>query len=114
METEKKKRLLSELSELAKIARERENQKEIIKLKNKFLEWEKGALGYNNLPDFIRESHEIISRNIWKAHDFDDDFIVIRAVYKNIIGKEELSEELFEYLKEKIERLKNVLGNFED
>ncbi|NLP04253.1 MAG: hypothetical protein GX089_17300 [Fibrobacter sp.] len=114
MEIEKKKRLLRELRELAKIARERENQKEIIKLKNKFLEWENGALDHNNLPEIIRESHEIISRNIWKAHDFDDDFIVIRAVYKNIIGKEELSEELYEYLREKIDRLKDVLGNFED
>jgi len=44
VEIEKKKRLLGELGEPAKIARERENQKEIIKLKNKFQGWESAVM----------------------------------------------------------------------
>ena len=65
MEIEKKKRLLRELRELAKIARERENQKEIIK-KNKFLEWETALLTIITCLK-LSGNHEIISRNIWKA-----------------------------------------------
>ena len=110
MDKEKLKQFREEMSRLAEIAHKREGEKELNKLLENFNEWKSGTLDYNELAAIINETHHIINRNIWKAHDFDDEFIVIRAIYKKIIPIEEMSEELYGYLKEKIERLRSVLG----
>ena len=102
--------LKKEMNDLAHLSHKRESESELEKLLGKFQEWKNGKLDYDDLNGIILDTHDIIGRNIWKAHDFDDDFIVIRALYKNIITKEELSPELYESLKGKIDALKKILG----
>jgi hypothetical protein len=99
-----------ELSELAKTAQKRENDGDVAILLEKFQEWKKRTLDDIDLEEIIRDTHDIIGKNRWKEYICDNEFIVIRALYKNIIRGEEVSPELYDSLNAKIDAIRKVLG----
>jgi len=105
-----KKDFKEEMKTLAGIAHKRESEIELNKLLSKFHLWKKGTLQYTDLNLMIHEFHDIINRNIWKTYNFDDDFIITRALFKKILKKNELSGELYSSLKDKVTTLDKILN----
>jgi len=110
MEQSNVNKLKDELHKFAQIAYEREKEIEIDILLKLYKEWKNGKLDDNDLKKIIDDTHDLIGKSIWKTMDFDDDFIVTRAIYKNIIKKEEISLELYNSLQDKINALFNSLN----
>jgi hypothetical protein len=110
MEQPNVKKLKDELHKFAQIAYEREKETEIDTLSGLYNEWKNGKLDDNGLKKIIDDTHDLIGKNIWKTMDFDDEFIVTRAIYKNIIKKEEISPELYDSLQDRINALFKLLN----
>lgn len=105
-----RKDLTEELRELAGIAQEREKKEDVATLLKQFEEWKQTISSHVDLGKVINATHDIIGKNRWKEYVCDNEFIVIRALYKNIITHNELSAELYDSLKVKLNVLKKILG----
>jgi hypothetical protein len=112
MDQTSRQKLKDELSELARIAQKRENEGDVAILLKQFQEWKKINSDDVNLEKIISATHDIINKNRWKEFVCDNEFIVIRALYKNIITQEEMSTELYDSLKIKIDAIKKVLDPY--
>ncbi|MBN1601781.1 MAG: hypothetical protein JW915_09240 [Chitinispirillaceae bacterium] len=105
-----RKDLIDELRVLAGIAQEREKEEDVATLLKQFEEWKRKFSDDIDLENIISATHDIIDKNRWKEYIRDNEFIVIRALYKTIITEEDMSPELYSSLKPKIDAVKKVLG----
>jgi hypothetical protein len=95
------------LEELAVQAYERDLNKEIAKLADRFDEWRAGQLDPWELTDLIHKFHNGPARELYKVYNSDfRDLAVASAVARDILSQEEVPEKVWPYLQNEVEIIK--------
>ena len=98
------KRIKRQIKELAALAYQRELDKEMEKLAKHFDNWRAGKINCFELNELIHKFHNGISQELWKKYDIRHaDVMVAMAIVKNIIKKQEVSEETLSHIKDLID-----------
>jgi hypothetical protein len=99
-----------EMRRLAGIAYQRELDLELTEVYKEFKKWEKGKLDCFKLNDVIHKYHDETARYLWKLNHMKPDYLTARGIGKNIIKNEEVNPKIMEYLKDKIEYIRQENG----
>ena len=90
--------------ELANLAWQRELDRDIASLAERFDEWRKKKIDCFELNELIHKFHNGPSREIWKKHNyFDADAITAMAVASGILKREEIPQDILQYIETEIE-----------
>ena len=106
------KEIRKKFQELANLAWHRELDEQIALLAKRFDEWREKKIDCFQLNDFIHKFHNGPSRKIWKHYDyFDAETIVSIAVASGILKKEEIPQDILQYIDQRIESYKKSIQN---
>ena len=98
------------LEELAVQAYERDLNKEIAKLADRFDEWRAGQWDPWELTDLIHKFHNGPARELYKVYNSDfRDLAVASALARGILSQEEVPGEVWPYIQDEVEIIRHRL-----
>lgn len=101
---EYRKETRKKFKELANLAWQRELDRHIASLAERFDEWRKKKIDCFQLNELIHKFHDGPSREVWKKHNnLDADVIVTMAVASGILKKEEIPQDILQYIEKQVE-----------
>lgn len=104
------KKIRRQLRQLADVAYQRELDKELAVLEQKFQDWKDKKINGFELSEFIHKFHNDISRELWKIYAGsygDADMAVSSAVVRGILAVEEIPQEVLGQISRQIEFFRN-------
>jgi hypothetical protein len=101
------KHIKKKLHELKCEAHERELARELTALAAKFDEWKAGHISAGELDHLIHQHHNGPSRELFKFYNYGDyDFPVARAIAQGILAEDEISEDVWSHIEDKVKFLR--------
>ena len=100
------RRIKRQLRELAQQAHENELERELGKLGQHFDEWREGKMSASEPTELVHQYHNGPARELWKKYNRNPltELLVASAIARGILQKEDVSEEVWPYIKETIEQ----------
>ena len=103
------KRIRKVFRELAGKAYERELNRHLTKLADKFDDWRSNKIDNGQMSMLIHKYYRGPSKEMYSIYNsLDADVLVIRAVANGFITEDEIPDELLEYIKERVEVFKEL------
>ncbi|MFO8053003.1 MAG: hypothetical protein R6U54_03480 [Candidatus Omnitrophota bacterium] len=97
-----------ELRRLSSLAYEHALAKALESLEEKFGQWKKNKITSFELSDSIHKFHNGIARDLWSFYrNGDDEMIVVHAVAKGILSREEIKGALWPKIEQKVNMLRD-------
>lgn len=100
------KQIKRQIRELAGHAYKNELKRELGKLGLHFDEWREGKISAGELTELVHQYHNGPARELWKKYNQNPftELLVASAMVRGILQKEDVSEEVWPYITETIER----------
>lgn len=107
--TERAKRMRKILSDLCDIAQERERNRLLTALANRFDDWRHKKITARELDAAIDEYHDEASKEIYmRYHSLNHDILVAQAVARDIVHESEVPEEIKDHVMESAEPFRSL------